>query len=221
MRALLNAIKLVYAEGKFKAISLLTFIAVIALYLVAVEQSVSFDTFLKVNSVGFIVAQLILSLVNAIFASIAITFTIYIFRQQKLAGGLSSIQSVASLFVAVGTTGCYVCGTLLLPIVGISSAFAGLPFAGLEIKVITLALFIISIWEMTPRVLGTCNLTKLYKVNFGRKVIAVNNNFLRNFRFISLSIFFISLIFILPAIIPKSVQSGINQNGYFCEVKGG
>ncbi|HRN69689.1 MAG TPA: hypothetical protein PLS49_00765 [Candidatus Woesebacteria bacterium] len=221
MKNLLTALKLVFKERKLKAIALLVFITVMAFYFIAIELSVSFDMFLKVNSILFIVVQLILSILNAIFAAVAISFTLYVFRLQKLSGGLSSIQSIASFVVAVGTTGCYVCGTLLLPIVGISSAFAGLPFAGLEIKVITLLLFFVSIWELTPRILGICKLDKLYKLKIGNKSLTISNNWLRNLRFISLSLFLVSLVFLLPGLIPKNIKSGINQDSYFCEAKGG
>ncbi|HRN69839.1 MAG TPA: hypothetical protein PLS49_01530 [Candidatus Woesebacteria bacterium] len=219
MKNFFRAFKLIYKEKRFKLITLLVFAAVIVLYFMAIELSVSFDMFIKVNSKIFIVFQLVLSLLNALFAAFAITFTLFIFRLQKVTGGLGSVQAIASLVVAIGTTGCYVCGSLLLPIVGISSAFAGLPFAGLEIKAITLILFALSIWELTPRVLGVCKLDKLYKLKMGRKILSISNNSLRNLRFITLSIIFTSLILVLPNIMPKDTKSGINQNSYFCEVK--
>lgn len=220
MKNFFRAFKLVYSERKYKVIALLVFTTILILYFMVIELSVSIDMFMNVNSGMFIVAQVVLSVLNALFAAVAITFTIYIFRLQKLAGGLSSLQAVVSLIVAIGTTGCYVCGTLLLPIIGISSAFAALPFAGLEIKAITLILFTLSIWELTPRVLGICKLDRLYKLKMGGKILSISNNSLRNLRFISLSVFFTSLVFVLPGIVPKSVKSGINQNSYFCEMKG-
>ena len=55
-------------------------------------------------------------------------------------GSLSGSGVLAGAFAS----GCPVCGSLLLPFIGVSSGLAALPFRGLELKMLSLSLMFIS-----------------------------------------------------------------------------
>lgn len=55
-----------------------------------------------------------------------------------------SSLSGSSVLAGAFASGCPVCGSLLLPLIGISSGLAAFPFRGLELKALALALMLIS-----------------------------------------------------------------------------
>lgn len=221
MKKIVNASKLVLKEGKWLILFIVSSLLILIMYYFAIELSASFDMFLKANSSTFVSIQILLSILNSILGGLSITFITFLFFQQKKFSGVSSIQSIGSLIFTVGTTGCYVCGTLLLPIAGISSAIGTLPFAGIELKVLALVLFLISLFETAPKILGLCNLDKVYILKTGLRTLRINESFFRNLKYLGFSIFAISGFLLINNFIPREVNTGINETNYICEYQGG
>lgn len=218
---ILNATKLVLRERRWLVVFIIANLLILGMYYIAIELSASFDMFIKANSSIFVLLQVILSVLNAVLGGLSITFILFLFFRQRQLNGVSSIQSIGSLIFTVGTTGCYVCGSLLLPVAGIGSAIGTLPFAGIELKVLALILFLISIFETAPKVLGICKLDKVYILKTGLKTINIGEGLIRNFKYLSLSIFTISGFLLVNSFIPREVNLGINESNYICEYQGG
>ncbi|BCX14154.1 MAG: hypothetical protein KatS3mg085_686 [Candidatus Dojkabacteria bacterium] len=219
MTQLLEATKSVLGERKWFTFFIITTVIILGMYSIAIEFSVSINMFIMANSSIFIILQIVLSVLNAVFGGLAITFIFFLFSKQKQFNGLSSIQSTSSLIFTVGTSGCYICGSLLIPVAGISSAIGTLPFGGIELKILALILFLISLFETAPKILGICDLNKSYILIIGRKTIKINERFFRNLKYLSLSIFTISGFLLLKNFIPREMNLGINSNNYICEYK--
>jgi len=132
-------------------------------YYLAIVKIIPFESFLKSNSTLFIILQILFSITNAVLAGLSITMIVELFKKQKSSNNLNIAQTVLSLLISIGTSGCYICGSILVPSFGIASSFASLPFGGVEIKIITMLLLIYSINDLNNKLNGTC---KIYRDSF-------------------------------------------------------
>lgn len=204
MKNILKAIKHVYKNKNSYYISLATFLLTMLSYYWALRASVSLQVFLEVNSIGHIIFQVFISVLNSILAAISFSFTYHLIKTQQKGHGMSTLQSIFSLVFSIGTTGCYVCGSLLLPIAGISTSLATLPFGGLEVKFSSFFLFVLSIYELAPKVLGVCKTGKRWIFDLGFKKYSISYNKLRSARFLILSLMVFGLIFLIPVLFQKN-----------------
>jgi len=196
------------------------FIFVMLSYYFAIEQSGSFESFLNVNSNLFISAQIALSAFSSLLIALSTVLFLDIFKRQKDGGSLGIIETFVALFFSVATTGCYVCGSVLLPVLGVAASFGSLPFAGLEIKFLTILFLLYTLNQLANSYLGTCKIKnhKTYRLDYGSGALNLNFAFLDKIRPIAISFSFIVLIYALPFLIPDNVSAGINadSNPYAC-----
>jgi hypothetical protein len=145
---------------KSKFIEIIIFLAVSSIslfaYYYAITMHVSFAIFLKANSPAFIILQIVLSIANSLLMAYAIVLMYRLFTIYSQISGKSVINTGFSLIFSVATTGCYVCGNILFPSLGLLGAFASMPFGGLEIKVITLLLIAYSIVDLKKKINMGC-----------------------------------------------------------------
>lgn len=219
MESVFLATKRVLSVRKWFLIFLISSLTILLMYLVAIELSASFEMFIRANSKMFISLQIIFTGVNSILGGLSITFILYLISQESKISGLSSFQSIFPLVFAIGTTGCYVCGTILIPIAALSSTIGTLPFAGLELKVLTSVLLLISVMETTPKILGICGIQRNISIKAGSHEFGIRGSFIRSFKYLSLSLIIMIGFFMISKKIPDSIDSGINENNYICEAQ--
>lgn len=190
-------------------------------YYIALTARVSWEVFIASNSTLFILLQVILSIANAALGGISILLIIRIFKDRKAQGKLSFVQTFSALFFSILTTGCYVCGTLLLPAIGLASSFATLPFAGLEVKVLTALFLVYSLTKLVNNYKGICEIEsdKVFKISFGSSNLLFKFKYIQRLKpFLITSLFIIS-IFALPAILPNNlnqINNAMKCNGINC-----
>ncbi len=74
-----------------------------------------------------------------------------------------SSLSGSGVLAGAFASGCPVCGSLLLPLIGISSGLAAFPFRGLELKALAVSLMVISTYFVLKSN-GKCDLCEDVKV---------------------------------------------------------
>ncbi len=189
-------------------------------FLLAIEVSNGIESYIKVNSPLYIFLQLFLSLLSSILIGVSLTLFINILKQRKDTNNLTVFQALASLLFAVGTTGCYVCGTVLLPFFGVAASFGSLPFSGLEIKFITLLLILLSIKEFSKNYMGICEIrnSKNLELIFTNSTYSFNvSGLYYTIRPVTVTVLLLSLIFVLPTLLPDKVSAGLNKpNMNYC-----
>jgi len=217
-RLVINSYKIIIRSARNRIVFVILSLALLGFYYLALTRSVSLPIFIESNSPIFIGLQIILSIINSILGAASIILLLELLKLQKLGGKLSFIQTVSSLFISIATTGCYVCGSIFLPSLGIASGFAALPIGGLEVKIITILLLIFSINDLTKKLLGICIVYEDYMlvVKLDENEIKFNLKHLFALRPALITGFLILLIFILPLILPKT--SLINSTSiYSCK----
>lgn len=190
-----------------------------ALYYYALIQSAPFDTFIRSNSPLFVVLQVLFSIANSVIGAVSIVLLLELFQIQRKVGGTNIFQSVASLFISVATTGCYVCGSILLPGLGLAASFASLPLGGLEIKIITLLLLLYSVNDLNHKLMGTCKIyaDKFLSFKFDGGVWKFNLKRIFQLKSTFVTFGLMGLIFLLPGILPKNSPIQLNDpSQYFC-----
>ncbi len=198
-------------------------VVLLSLYYLALIQSASLDAFIRSNSPLFVILQILFSILNSLVGAVSILLLVELFRIQRKVGNTNVVQSIAALFISVATTGCYVCGSILLPGLGLTASFAAMPFGGLEIKILTLLLLIYSVNDLNHKLMGTC---KVYKDKYLLVKVSENWSYRFNMRrlfelkptFITLGM--IALIFVLPSILPHVTTASINDpDQYSCVIE--
>lgn len=190
----------------------------LSLYIFAVELTSGIRVYQILRSNEYIAADLIISLVNSALIALSIMMFINIFTLKR-ATEQSYLQSLTAMFFSFATTGCYVCGTVLLQTLGLAASLAALPLGGLEIKVLTALLMGYSIYGLSKSVLGICQVrkSKIFAVVYGEHM---KLNFtlpqLGTVRSILITSGFVVLIYSLPIFLGgiQTDLNSVNAEGY-------
>lgn len=177
-------------------------------YFFALTQQVSLSVFLRNNSFLFVVSQIILSLINSLLGSLCLLLIVRVFKERRNQEKTSFIQVFSALLISIITTGCYVCGSVLFPVVGLAASFATLPFAGLEIKFITGIFLFYSLNQLLKNYKGICDIEspKQYKLSLGSKSFSFKLKYLQRAKPLLITSIFIILVFALPSLLPKNTE---------------
>ena len=136
-------VKSVYMNKKYIVISLLVSLATfIALYYLTFYYTTP-KALRSMEGLFYLYFTFISNFIISILFGFNIAVILHKFKlKNKIAkeGSLSGSGVLAGAFGA----GCPVCGSLLLPLIGISGGLAALPFRGLELKALALLLMLVS-----------------------------------------------------------------------------
>lgn len=136
-------VKLVYASKKYLAISaivsLLTFVTLyyLTFYFTTPRalRSMEGSFYLYFTFVSNIIISILFGLnVSIIWHKLGIRTKIV--KESSISG--------SGIIAGAFASGCPVCGSLLLPLIGVSSGLAAFPFRGLELKALALSLMFLS-----------------------------------------------------------------------------
>lgn len=185
------------------------FLASILLYFLAITSVVPFDYFLNHNPSWIIFLQALFIFINSLLTAIALVMFLKVFRNKKAENKTSIIGTILALFFSVFSTGCYVCGTVLFPAIGLGSSFATMPLGGIEVKIITAAMLIYSVNLLSNNVLGICKVFSNKKFSFktsGLVLFSISPKFIYQAKHLVIVLIFILSIFLLPLLTPDSVK---------------
>jgi hypothetical protein len=223
MQDIKNSIKYSFKSRSNYLLGFVVFAVSMFLYYWAIIQTVSFDFFVNHNPLFIVIAQITLSIINALLISLSFIFFREIFKTKQSEGGVNLLQAIAALFFSVASTGCYVCGSVLLPAIGIAASITSLPFGGLEIKLLTVFLLLYSVRNLARQLTGYCEIKnyKTYKLTSGSVSFKVNFGFIESFKPLAITSAFVILILALPSLMPTDFQIfDVNSDLAFCsEIK--
>lgn len=215
---IIKATKQSLDERNEQFIFALVFLGNNMLYYLAITSVVSIDYFLSHNPNWIIISQVVLILLNSFFTAIAFVMFIKIFKNKKAENKTSIIGTIIAMIFSVFSTGCYVCGTVLFPAIGLGSSFTTLPLGGIEIKVITLGLLIYSVGLLSNNVLEICRVFSNKKFSLklsGIVLFSFSDKTIYQLRHLLIIFVFVSAIFILPLVIPESIKR--DENSFICD----
>lgn len=99
---------------------------------------------------------------TVVLFGVNVGLAVYLFRRTKRLTMKDQSGTVMGGTVGAFAAACPVCGAFLLSLIGVTGGLAALPFNGLELKVGSLALIILSLWLIVRRIKkpickdGTC-----------------------------------------------------------------
>lgn len=198
-----GAIRDTLKSSKNKLIFAVIFFISLSFYVLAINIAGSLSIFFNHTPVLIIISQILLIILNSALTALVMTMTIQVIKNRQ--GGNDTIfQSALALIFSVGTTGCYICGSLLLPASGIMASFVALPLRGLEVKILTIFLLLYVLYDVSKKYYGICSTEKEKKlsIHVGSKKFSLSNKLFDQLQPIAISLAFIVLVFSLPAILP-------------------
>lgn len=207
---LLQALFLVFKDPFFVALALSLALNLLALYYFLLYKTTTLEVFFASNSAFYNWFSIVSTLLISLFFGIAMSFLIWQWRARKenIAGHTGN-TFIASFFGAV-STGCPVCGTFLVSILGIGGGLMAFPFQGLEIKVISLGLLSFAIFSSAKSISNrdrpVCEPVKketFLRIEKRDFVLTINKGTIKPLlpAFVGLSLLF--LVLYLPAIADK------------------
>ncbi|MBI2450650.1 MAG: hypothetical protein HYV47_03925 [Candidatus Nealsonbacteria bacterium] len=133
MEKLLFVFKKVFSDAVYTAIALSVAINALLIQYFIFLKSTTLAVFLQSNIVTYNILSISSAILISILIGAAVSFLVYHLklRQASKAGAGRSI--LGGIFGAM-STGCPVCGTWVLSILGIGGGLAAFPFQGLELK---------------------------------------------------------------------------------------
>jgi len=141
---------------------LATLIALGSGYLLYIFSSVSM--MLYMGSALYIVSSLGLSVLISVLFGIDIALIVYKFNLSKKMGLKENSSSVLGIVGGALGSGCPICGATLLGLLGVSGGLAVLPFKGLGLKALSLALLLFSTYKVSESIFN-CKTCKIGKRN--------------------------------------------------------
>jgi|GEM_PF-1250510 len=155
---IISNLKQILSKRKYVLIFLVSSFFVLASYYYTLVNVVPLEIFLGHNSELFIFLQIVLSVLNSLLSGVAITFFFAIKPNVKTGKASSLVGVLVSFVTTIFTTGCYVCGSLLLPSLGIATGLALLPLGGIEVKLATIIILLYSIHDLHEKYQGVCRI---------------------------------------------------------------
>lgn len=97
-------------------------------------------------------AYIMTTLATVILFGVSLSLSVYLFRRTRQFAIKDQSGAVLGGTVGAFAAACPVCGAFLLSFVGVSGGLASLPFSGLELKVASLVLIIVSLWFIKKKI---------------------------------------------------------------------
>ena len=208
-----NAIKKTYTFRSSYIITAVFFLISMYFYALAVSHTGSLEIFFNETPKLILIAQIFFSILNSLLIGMIMSMVWIIFKEKHSQGNLTFLNAFAALFLSVAATGCYVCGTVLIPVFGVAASFAALPFGGLEVKILTVFLLAYSLYDSSKNVLGMCDIKKpkRYLLKLGSLHLTITNHLWGNLRPVLITLCFIVAIFVLPLLLPSSLKKDVSS----------
>ncbi|HEX9804735.1 MAG TPA: hypothetical protein VGA67_03570, partial [Candidatus Dojkabacteria bacterium] len=197
---IITALKKIYLDKRLILLSLIVFIASFGLTIFLMTRTASWEALWAMNNPMFNIFQILLNLIVTILFGVVLAMLVYIYGNKKKTENQTALQAFAAIFFSAVTTGCYVCGTVLLPTLGITASLAALPFGGLEIKLMSIILLIYSIFEFSKNINGICAVynKKFIRFEKGRLLINPTKQIFMKYKYLFVTILFLVMVFTLP-----------------------
>ena len=140
---ILQNVKLVYNNKKYLLIStLISLVTFIALYYLTFYFTTP-KALRSMEGLFYLYFTFISNFIISVLFGFNVSLILHNIRMKNKIIKESSLTGSGTLAAAFAS-GCPVCGSLLLPLIGISGGLAAFPFRGLELKALALALMLVS-----------------------------------------------------------------------------
>jgi len=146
---MLEILLVILKKKKYALIALLTIILMGAIFYFLTVINVSQKSILiyaEMNGVWFTVSSLLFSLIIALLFGFYVSLLIFKRDIAKISNKGNKAASGVGAATGIIASGCPSCGTPLLGLVGLPLGLSALPFKGLELKILSIGLLILSIY---------------------------------------------------------------------------
>ncbi len=173
LRILWLSLKEVYGRRRYIVIFGIVFVISLSIQMYLLLSKVPWNALWINGSSIYNLLQLILNVAYSVVLGVAVSMFFYIIGRRKRIQKSTTYGALSSTVLALIFTGCYVCGVILLPILGMALSVAVLPLRGLEIKILALLLLVYSVYEFSLNIAGTCSRVKkkVIELREGRLII--------------------------------------------------
>jgi hypothetical protein len=198
---MLTLLKTIITNKLARLISFTATLTVVLIYYLSVAWTSGWANYLNTYSTPFVSLQIFFSILVALLAGYLAGLLAIAINQRV--PRTSSASSLFMLVFSLGTSGCYACSTLLLPLAGLSATVFTLPFGGLEIKILTAIFLLIIISDTHHKLLTGCDLHSNFLQELGRQI--------------GLIVIFLTIIFSLPVFVRSFFPSLTLAHDYQCQ----
>lgn len=163
---MINFLKKIYQRLTFWVLTVAFFFLFLLLDYFLLTRTTSWERFLTDNHPLFVFLTIILSLLNNLLISFVLTAFVYLLEKKTLVVKSAGINGLIGVGLSLISVGCAVCGGFLLPILGIAASLTAFPLQGLEIKILSVGVLIVSFYQLALLDQGRLKRTKKERLVF-------------------------------------------------------
>jgi hypothetical protein len=152
LKTSINNLKSVYKNKKYVVFSIFIFIISLGLLLWLSKL----DTLFVMNSTMFIVVSLLLTFLISLLFAINLPLIVYKYKAMKKVTGKTAGSSFFGVLGGLAGSGCPVCGSAILSLLGVAGGLMIFPLKGLELKALGVVLLVFSTYGVSKSI-GACN----------------------------------------------------------------
>ncbi len=164
---------IVYQSSKDYFLTLSLFFSFSLLNYFLLTRTTSWERFLTDNQPFFVFLTIVLSIINNLLIAVVLTFFVYILDKKKSTSISEKTNFGIGLFLSLLSVGCAVCGGFLLPLFGVAASLTAFPFQGIEIKLLSIFILLITFWQLNSLISGRLKKTT-FKSSFGYLMVGLS-----------------------------------------------
>jgi hypothetical protein len=213
MRLIISALKLVFRDPLYLILSSSLALSLLLIYYLIFLSITTLSLLFSTTNAFYSWSSIILTIFTSLFFGISLSLLIYRWRQISAQRAIGGKDFIGGFFGAL-SMGCPVCGSFLLPFLGIAGGLSVFPFQGLELKLVALFLFGFSIYQSSKKISGkTCLVTeKLVRIENGNFIFNLNKTTLTSLFSFLLPLLILAIVILLPAL-PAKYKFNLAQKG--------
>lgn len=164
MKKIILNLKKIYQSFTYLILTVNLFIVFSLINYFLLTFTTSWERFILDNNRVFVFLTFVLGAINNLLIAVSLTMIVFLLEKRKKMIVSNLSNSFLASFLSLLSVGCAVCGGFLLPIFGIAASLTAFPFQGLEIRLISIFLLLVSIYQMN--LILSSDFKRIKKINF-------------------------------------------------------
>lgn len=210
----LSSLRKVFSDPLYLFLGISLGVNLLVLYYLIFLQTTTFAVFFNSNNAFYNWASITLALLNGILFGIAVSMFAYILKKRKENAGSSGGGSFFGAVFGAISSSCPVCGSFILPALGIAGSLTAFPFQGLEVKLLSIGLLLFAIWESSKSIAGVCAISKEKILSWDKThfVLNISRKTLPQAKSTAIIVLSILLVYALPNL-PSKYKLSFTSSG--------
>lgn len=167
------SVKAVFSDSLYVVLAVSLAVNLLLIYYLVFLQTTTFAVFFASNNFFYNWVSIVLTALNSLLFGVAVAMVLFSWKKKQAIAG-STGNSALGVALGAISTGCPVCGAVLLPTLGIAGSLAAFPLQGMEIKLLSIAFLLWAVKKSSEVIAGVCPIYKEKLFTWGETHLVLN-----------------------------------------------